>query len=298
MAEYSVVVSTFLRPEKLRTCLSSVAAIDRAPESVVVVDDGGDVGRTEELCADLKLGVNLTVVELPYDAGLAAKRNRGIAEVDEDFVLLLDDDQYPPTNVHELTAILEENPTVGGVAPYWEERGQIRANAADYSVRNGWLIKAGGDREPTETDTGHVIFLYDHIPNAAMFRTAVFDDYGWDEGYVIYEEDTDFYYAHRELGRWAFAVTPNYVLRHDPGPGTKEAYETERNDPEKMCESYDRLSQKFGLKGVFHFGSHVPPRWPLEKRVATWLARHVVPYRVLWWLKMRGFGDSLRRTRR
>lgn len=284
MSDYSVVISTFLRPIKLEKCLQSILQIPISfgPNQVVVADDGEANQKKDQVYENYSDELPLSVVDLSYDTGLAKKRNEGLERIDDEFILFLDDDQYVPSDVHELTTILDENPQLGAIAPFWAENGLIKCNAANFHIKRGWVIKRGDTDECEQTGTGHHMFRYDHISNAAMFRTAVFDDYTWDGFYTIGEEDTDFYLYHKELDKWDFAATPDYIIRHDPGAGTVGMYDYERNDIKKFNESMSYLSKKFDIKGVIHESSHHHPTQPLLGRLAHWIATNLIPNSVLW----------------
>lgn len=292
MAAYSVVVSTFLRPLKLEQCLDALTQIPTAdaPEMVVVADDGESHKEKDRVYNIYVDELPLIVVDLPFDAGLSRKRNAGIERVDTEYVLLLDDDQYVPSNIQGLTTFLDAHPDIGAIAPFWEERGVLKCNAANYRHSRGWVLKDTHDSHCERAKTGDAFYRYDHIPNAAMFRTAVFDEYSWDEAYVIAGEDTDFYLRHHNLGEWEFAVTPDYVLRHDPGPGTVEAYATERKDTEKIDASLNHLTQKFGIRGVLQLDSHHHPDRSTRSKLVYLIARTLVPNTVLWKLRRRDLG--------
>jgi glycosyltransferase involved in cell wall biosynthesis len=294
MEGYSVVISTLMRPLKLRTCLEHIDRIPVSPEKVVVCDDGEDHPKQQEVYEEFRERLNLEVIRLPFNTGLSEKRNEGIEATDSKYILLIDDDHYVPSNIHEFVEILEANDSLGGIAPYFEEFGEVMCNAADYRLRNGWAIKGVFDeKQPEETGTDRVMYRYDHIANSAMYDRRVFEDYTWDEFYVIEGEDTDFYLKHRELGTWDFAVTPNYVTRHDPGPGIIEEYADERKDYDKLNASFDYLTEKFDLKGLFQVDSHLPREWSRRERLVRFLAVHIVPYRVLWWLRCRQVWDRI-----
>lgn len=295
MGAYSALISTFLRPLKLRRCLQALASIpiEQAPERVVVADDGDEHQRKERVYEAFSDRLPLTVVNLPYDAGLSRKRNKALDRIDTEYVLLLDDDQYVPSNIHELTTLLNADSSLGAVAPFWEERGVLKCNAANYRRERAWVLKDTHDSHCERTDAGHAIYRYDHIPNAAMFRTEVFETYTWDGAYVIAGEDTDFYLRHSELGEWDFAITPNYILRHDPGPGSVDAYETERKDTEKIRASLDHLTEKFGIKGVLQVDSHHHPERSSRGKLLHCVATNVVPNTFLWKLRRTDFGFYL-----
>lgn len=284
--QYSIIVSSLLRPSKLDQCLEAITRIpaEHRPESVVVVDDSGDRPEIADVCDGYRDGLPLELITLPYNSGLAKKRNVGLEQISTPYVLLLDDDQYVPSNIYELVDLLDADPSLGGVAPYLEEHGTITCNASDITVEDGWVLKqADRTSEPERTETNHQLFRYDDIPNSAMFRTAVFDTYTWDDFYTIAREDTDFYLTHKRLGEWEFGVTPNFVIGHDPGPGDFAEYTTERESAEKILRSVTYFIEKFDVKGHFHLRSHVPSQRSWIQALVRWLLVNLVPYPLLWW---------------
>lgn len=293
-SEYSVVIPTMMRPVKLRTCLRHIDRIYEPPVTVVIIDDGESHPKQQSIYEEFADRFNLDIIELPYNSGLSKKRNRGIEVTDTQYILLIDDDHYVPSNICEFIDILETNEDLGGIAPYFEEFGEVYCNAADYRIKNGWAIKSVFDeRDPESTETGKIMYRYDHIANSAMYDRRVFEEYSWDENYIIEAEDTDFYLKHQKIGNWDFAVTPNYVTRHDPGVGVIDTYSDERKNHNKLVNSYEYLTDKHGLKGIFQFDSHLPREWSHRERVARLAARHLVPYRFLWWLRKRQVWNQL-----
>ncbi|MFB6195505.1 MAG: glycosyltransferase family 2 protein [Haloplanus sp.] len=309
MQSYSVAIPTLLRPEKLATCLDFLTRIPgkKAPEKVVVADDSTEsrfvddveayVERRDEIERTYADALNLEIVDLPADSGRNGKLNAGIERTDSPHLLLLDDDTYPPSNVYELVDVLESNPDLGGVAPFLEEDGKLQCNAGDYYAKRGWMLKdSRGPKTPESTGTGSLMFRYDQIPPIGMFRRELFDEYTWDDEYVVGMADTDFFLKHNELDSWTFAVTPNYVVRHDPGPGTIDVYFDERRNLRQMNESARRLTEKFDIEGFFQVGGHLEPRRPFRDRVTRWVGLHLVPNRVLWWLKRTTLGHRIQKA--
>lgn len=305
---YSVAIPTLLRPEKLHKCLNSLVAIPDSlrPEKVVVADDSeasqfindptNYIKRRDEIEEEFASVLNVDFVDLPADSGRNRKLNVGIERTDSPYLLLLDDDTYPSSNIYQLVEILEANPELGAIAPFLEEEGQIQSNAGDYYTNRGWILKdSRGRKRPEETGTGHLMFRYDQIMPIGMFRQAVFDDYMWDDEYVVGMADTDFFLKHHELERWEFAVTPDYVIRHDPGPGGIDVYFDERRNLEQMNESIDRLTTKFDIKGFFQTGGHLEPDRPISDKITRWAAIQLVPNRILWWLKQTNLGHRVQK---
>lgn len=308
MQPYAVAIPTLLRPEKLATCLQFLTRIPepRQPQKVVVADDSKEsrfvddpteyVERRNGIERTYADELNLEVVDLPADSGRNTKLNTGIDRTETPYVLLLDDDIYVQSNVYELTEILEANTDLGGIAPFLEEEGQVHCNAGDYFRTRGWILKdSRGDKRPEGTGTGQLMFRYDQIPPIGMFRRDVFEDYTWDDEYVVGMADTDFFLKHDELGAWEFAVTPDYLVRHDPGPGSIDVYFDERRNLAQMNKSAKRLTEKFGIKGFFQVGAHLEPDRPLADKLTRWVGIHVVPNRLLWWMKRTNLGHLIQK---
>jgi len=89
---------------------------------------------------------------------------------------------------------------------------------------------------------------FDFIPNSALFRMEALRDYCWDEKYVITFEHLDFYWAHKKLGKWKFAVTPAVFFTHNPG-GDK-IYRKFRFSKERYKRSKEYFLKKWNLNGV------------------------------------------------
>jgi glycosyltransferase involved in cell wall biosynthesis len=84
------VLPTYNRAHLLARSIDSALAQTRAPDEIIVVDDGSTDG-TRELVGGY--GDTLRYVAAPH-RGVAATRNRGVAETDADFVAFLDSDDH------------------------------------------------------------------------------------------------------------------------------------------------------------------------------------------------------------
>lgn len=308
MESYSAVIPTLLRPNKLERCLESLSTIPDGyrPDAVVVADDSKQSSVIDDPSDYLEQRANiertyaeslpLEIVDLPADSGRSKKLNVGIDRTTAPYILILDDDTYPPSNVYELVDVLEQNPDIGGVAPYLEEEGQIHCNAGDYYDERGWMLKdSREEKQPERTDSGQCLYRYDQIPPIGMFRRAVFEDYTWDNEYLGGLEDTDFFLKHHELGEWEFVITPNYIIRHDPGPGSIDVYFDERRNVSQQRASARRLAGKFDIKGFFQTGAHLELDRPLADKITRWVGINLVPYRLLWWIKQTKVGHLIQK---
>ena len=99
---FSVIVPTYNRPDRLRVCLQSLAALLYPPDrfEVIVVDDGGGVP-LDPIAASAREHVDVTLIR-QKNSGPAAARNRGAAAARGDMFAFTDDDCMPePTWLHE-----------------------------------------------------------------------------------------------------------------------------------------------------------------------------------------------------
>jgi glycosyltransferase involved in cell wall biosynthesis len=96
----TILVKTFERPDILKRLVDSIRKF--YPEiPVIVVDDSRN---------PLEL-VGVETIILPYDSGVSAGRNAGLAQVKTPYVLLLDDDYifYRHTGIASVLASMERN---------------------------------------------------------------------------------------------------------------------------------------------------------------------------------------------
>lgn len=81
MTPYTVIIKSFLRPQKVKACVESVRQHTSAAE-VIVVDDG-DIDLPQ---------LDAKVIRLPFDSGISAGRNTGVIAASTAYVVILDDD--------------------------------------------------------------------------------------------------------------------------------------------------------------------------------------------------------------
>jgi len=83
----AVVVCTRNRPEKLRDCLRSIAALRHPPDELVVVDNGADDSATRRVAEEFE-----AVCVAEPQPGLSRARDAGIAATTSDVIAFTDDD--------------------------------------------------------------------------------------------------------------------------------------------------------------------------------------------------------------
>lgn len=103
----SAVIPTHDRPALLREALAAVGAQTRAPDEVIVVDNGGTPADVSEVAL-----AGLRVMRIAPHAGAARARNAGVEAAASSFVSFLDDDDlWAPDYLERVeSAILRDDP--------------------------------------------------------------------------------------------------------------------------------------------------------------------------------------------
>jgi len=86
----SVVICTRLRPIELGNCLRAIAALERQPDELIIVDNSVGDKETAQLAREF----SATYIVEPI-TGLSRARNRGLSEAKSEIVAYLDDDSAP-----------------------------------------------------------------------------------------------------------------------------------------------------------------------------------------------------------
>lgn len=108
----SVVVATLNRPEMLLLALDSVACQSRAPEEIVIVDDGS-APPVDAAALARRYGQQVRVARNDSPMGLAWARHQGVELARGDYIVHLDDDDlYEPPLLAECARVLDADPAV------------------------------------------------------------------------------------------------------------------------------------------------------------------------------------------
>lgn len=116
MTRAAFIIITRNRKEKLEKCIRSIR-LNAPTESIVVVDNGSEDG-THELQASL----NMRIVHLEHNKGVAGARNVGIEHAQKEFnpnylVFMDDDASLERISFDLLQKTFENNPDCGIIAP-------------------------------------------------------------------------------------------------------------------------------------------------------------------------------------
>jgi len=246
MPDIALGVIVLNRVEKLRGLLES--AIDKDIETVYIADNGHPSKEKDGLYTE-SYPFEITVLDLEYDIGLGRCRNEIVGEMEEEYLLMADSDHQVSNNIGILLAILQEKPSVGGVAGSIIEpsRERIWQSAKDFRLLDKILVK-GNNLESKEIEVidGYPFIEFDFIPYPTLYRTACLREYAWDPNIKINFAHDDFYVQHWMNTDWKFGVTPEVCFRHYPGGDSD--YSMTKQAPDKKQYSEEYFLDKWNLK--------------------------------------------------
>ncbi len=165
-------------------------------------------------------------VPMPFDAGVAASRNRVVASIAEEFFVLCDDDFIlnAQTSFDAAMAILTAHPDIGVVG------GRLRDTSNGVPYDRHWEMYLQYDPAnrlltsipmyhfaPQAHRLGEIeYFICDTALNFAVFRRSLFTrGIGWDERFKSNGEHEDFYLSLKLNGQHRVAYLPSMVAAHD-----------------------------------------------------------------------------------
>jgi len=208
--DIAVAVPVLSRSEALAQFLESVPA---GVSRVVIADNGMPGAHTHVYTRDWH--VDIDVLDLDHDIGIGACRAALVEAVTEPYLWMGDCDMQfvdGRRDLARLREILDSDPQLGGVSGWLVEGGTVRSAAKDLRAVNKTLIKTAANPEMCRDPYPHARFEF--VPQAGLFRRAVFDTYGYDDDLRTHEH-MDLFFGHREAGEWAFASTPVVQVMHN-----------------------------------------------------------------------------------
>jgi N-acetylglucosaminyl-diphospho-decaprenol L-rhamnosyltransferase len=216
MSRLSAVVVNYETPEATLACVAALRRSSRAPDDVVVVDNGSRDRSAERLRASLGAGELLVIDD---NQGFAAGSNHGLraalADGAERLLLINSDALVHPDAIARLERALDHDARLGIVGPTITGGGRIESRGIAYSRLTGrmWCQQAG---EPIETALPDELRVVDAVSGCAMLiARSVLERHGLlDEQYFYSFEDVDLCLRAAGSGQLSACVTAALV-EHD-----------------------------------------------------------------------------------
>lgn len=207
--QFSIVIPTYNRPDRLRTCLEAIAKLDYPADNfeIIVVDDGSKTLLTL-VVEPLQAALNLTLLR-QENAGPASARNAGAAIAQGKYIVFTDDDCIPDANwLNALDAQFQLTPNslVGGQTlnalqeNLYSTASQILIDYL-YDYYNNGEANANffaSNNFALPTATFHLLNGFDTTFPLAAGEDREFCDRWLHQGYqMVYAPQVKVYHAHR-----------------------------------------------------------------------------------------------------
>jgi glycosyltransferase involved in cell wall biosynthesis len=193
----SVVIPAYNYGRFISDALRSIISQTRAPNEIIVVDDGS-TDSTEEVVS--QFGERVKYVR-QKNAGVCAARNRGAIESTGDLIAFLDaDDTWAPTSLEKQVAVFEKN----------ENIGLVHCGLREFDSATGETIRfylEGG-----EDGVADNLLLWEGPviagPGTVLVSREAFDDVGGFDTQLKVGEDWDFCYRVARRFNVGFVAEP------------------------------------------------------------------------------------------
>ncbi|WP_372735730.1 glycosyltransferase family 2 protein [Nocardioides sp.] len=216
----AVVVVTYNRAGLLLRMLGGLAAMDRAPDAVIVVDNASTDHTATVL--DGVLDLPLQVIRSDENLGGAGGFHRGVEAAFEqgfDRIWLMDDDVVPAPDC--LSVLLAQDPDESDcLMVVREDRsgGLVEKAALTFDLRRPWRLKPKTAMVETTYGTRSAMPERVELQNVAfegfMVRREVVETIGLpDPSYFIFYDDVDFAIRARRAGFRIWAVRDAVLVR-------------------------------------------------------------------------------------
>ena len=213
----AIVVVTYNRADLLERMLAGLAALERLPEAVIVVDNASTDRTPEVLAAATNPG--LQVLRPEENLGGAGGFHRGVEAAYQqgfDRIWLMDDDVIPAPDC--LTVLLEQDEHCL-MAVREDTRGAlVEKSAVRFDLANPLAIRPKTAMVETEYGHRHLMPHRVEVHNVAfegfMVRRSVVDEIGLpDPSFFIFYDDADYALRARRAGYRIWAARDAVLVR-------------------------------------------------------------------------------------
>lgn len=228
MATVSVIIVNYNGKHLLPDCLEGLEAQTRAPDQVIVVDNGSADGSIELLTSSYSW---VEVLPAGENLGFAAGNNLGIRASYGEIVVLLNNDTRPgPGFIEQVTEPIETDSSISAVAGVmvFSTNPWIVATMGIRMCANGLAIDEGTGTEwrslPAQSE------VFGPSAGAAAYRRSALEDVElFPEPYFLYLEDVDLAWrlrlrGHRTVARRDAWVQHIYSASSEEGSPMKDFY--------------------------------------------------------------------------
>ncbi len=275
---YTLVIVAYNHADTLEACLQAVAALDPRPRQVIVIDNA-----SEDLSAEIAEahagGPPVEVVREDRNIGFAAAANRGIRASDTPWVLLLNPDCAPRSDmVQNLFAGLAgcaDPSRVGVLTPRL-----MRADGSDLAPTPvldaaGMMMTRSGrhfDRGAGTTDVGvcgRTAWVFGGTGAAALYRRQALDDVAYPEReyfaetFFAYREDAELAWR-LQLRGWRCLYLPGATASHRRGFRPEEGRRGHRD------------INRYSVRNRFLLRAHCADAGWLLRCLPWWLGRDLL----------------------
>ena len=125
VSKFSVLISTYWKdsPEYVRQAMESLSHQTLTPNEVVLVKDGKIQSDVDLIIAEYSTRLQIKVVQLEKNVGLAAALNAGLLQCENDLVARMDADDFAlPSRFETQVRFMDEHPDIDVSSSWMEER--------------------------------------------------------------------------------------------------------------------------------------------------------------------------------
>lgn len=247
----AVCIKTFMRDAPLQKTIAAVEKFCPFPYRLYIADDGRISDKKEHIYQQLEKAGHM-IFRLPFNCGISIGRNTMVKQVEEDYLLLMDDDieLMDKDSMRHMKEVLEKTSDVGITAGVlYKPNGEYFANEGyarglELVRENGVLFRYAAKQTLKSADG--ILFVYaDQVVNFFLARREVFGDIHWDPRIRIEYEHMDFFLNLKKT-KWRAAVCLE----------AKAVHQITINDPEyneyRHSAPRDYFMSKHGLVNIIN----------------------------------------------
>ncbi|MEM0133800.1 MAG: glycosyltransferase [Thermoplasmatales archaeon] len=231
LPEFSIVIPTHNRYDKLRNLISS---LERSKPTnlaeVIVVDDSA----VKEDVSSWSNTLNIRAINIDHRIFISQAKNRGIAETSSEIIFFIDDDnQVDESTFYWPIAILKEDASVGAVFPsvlYSRDRSIVWVYATPFK-KDRWGHELIGRNRPRDPSLENRLIDIDALPNAfAVRKKALQQVGGFNENLPVY--NSAYLALSLKLKKWRVIAHTGSFIFHDVELPSNFGYWAEHEIPD------------------------------------------------------------------